>query len=320
MAVVARCESVVRPVCAKNSRMRAILGEADRLARSRLPVLITGESGVGKELVATLLHDGSGRGGSLVPVNCGALPPSLAESELFGHVRGAFTGAATDVRGAFERADRGTLFLDEIGELPLDLQPKLLRVLETLRVRPVGGGKERAIDVRIIAATHRNLSAMTANGTFRKDLLYRLDVLSIEVPPLRDRPEDLAVLVPALLQRHGYVGRVEEEALTTLQSHDWPGNVRELRNVLMRATRRANGSLTQSHVIDALRRPARRASGRPPELMGGTLRQSTFATASRLLRRNYGDVAATYKEMGVPRSTFYRWLKKGWVARPTPTE
>ena len=206
---------------------------AQRFGRSAFPVMIRGESGTGKELVAAALHAVSGRKGPFLPVNCGALPETLVESELFGTERGAFTDAASRA-GLFEQAHGGTLFLDEVGEMPQQAQAKLLRVLEQKEVTRLGGGGSHFVDVRVISASCRDIDA--GSTVLRQDLFYRLGVLSIDVPPLRERSEDIAILAAALLRRDGGGRRISEAALERLRGHRWPGNVRELRNVLARAT------------------------------------------------------------------------------------
>jgi two-component system response regulator HydG len=210
-----------------------------RVADAAAPVLVLGETGAGKGLVARALHADSARaGGAFVPVNCAALPEALLESELFGHVKGAFTGAVADRPGLFVEAHGGTLFLDEIGEMTLGLQAKLLHVIENGRVRPVGASKDREVDVRIVAATHRNLLQRVREGTFREDLMYRLDVVGLTVPPLRDRPEDIRELVDHFLADarsrtpRSPLRRISTEAFELLQRYRWPGNVRELAHVV----------------------------------------------------------------------------------------
>ncbi len=206
-------------------------------AGSRSPVLITGETGVGKAVVARAIHKRTGDDASPVTLNCAAIPESLIEAELFGHVKGAFTGAQRRRKGVFELASGGTLILDEIGEMPLNLQKKLLTVLEEQRLRPLGGEEEIQIDVRVIAITNRDLDEEIANGGFRQDLYYRLAVINVHVPPLRERPEDIAPLTAALLKRHRpHVEiKLSPEQLQILESYPWPGNVRELRNILERS-------------------------------------------------------------------------------------
>lgn len=229
------------PIIGETTGLRTVFASLDQVARSGLPVLVLGESGTGKELVAREVHRRSGRGShAFVAVNCGALPEHLLESELFGHVQGAFTGADRARRGLFEEADQGTLFLDEIGDVPPSLQVRLLRVLQDQEVRPVGANSGRRVDVRIVAATHRDLGALVASGAFREDLYFRMNVLPVRIPSLRARREDIAPLtdyfVAACCQRTGRpVPHITEAAREALRTHPWPGNVRELRNVLERS-------------------------------------------------------------------------------------
>jgi transcriptional regulator with GAF, ATPase, and Fis domain len=222
-----------------SAAMQRLFATLERVAASDIDALIHGESGTGKELVATEIVQRSARAqGPLVVVDCGSISPALVESELFGHVRGAFTGADRDREGAFEAADGGTVFLDEIGELPLELQPKLLRALEQREVRRVGTSRARRVDVRVIAATHRELEREVNRGRFRDDLFYRLAKVSVRVPPLRDRLEDLPILVDTFLSAFGRRdgGRLfSPEVLDQMKQHDWPGNVRELRNYVERS-------------------------------------------------------------------------------------
>jgi DNA-binding NtrC family response regulator len=252
--------------------LRAALARASLVAPTRTPVLVTGESGTGKELLARLLHEqGPSPRGALVAVNCGALSRELAESELFGHERGSFTGAAGRRQGWFEEASGGTLVLDEIGELPLELQPKLLRVLETGRLRRVGGSGEIAVQVRIVAMTLRDLRRDAIRGDFRLDLYHRLAGFELSLPPLRRRPGDIPLLVRHFLKElEAELGprAVEPEALSRLAAHDWPGNVRELRNVIRRAailtgSRIDAASIELEPVPDG--RPAGRAADAPPD-------------------------------------------------------
>jgi hypothetical protein len=231
------------PIVAASPRMLSTLAEVERFASVPWPVLVHGESGSGKELVARALHDRGRRAKApFVPLNSGGLPRELVESELFGHERGAFTGAQTARRGAFEVAHGGTLFLDEIGELPLEVQAHLLRVLETGEVRRVGAESSVAVDVRVICATHRDLRHEIAAGRFRKDLYYRLARLVVRVPPLRERPEDVDALADRFLENaSSELGRREltRDARDRLRRHSWPGNVRELRNVICAASARS---------------------------------------------------------------------------------
>jgi two-component system response regulator PilR (NtrC family) len=224
----------------------------ERVARSQAPVHVYGESGTGKELVAHLIHEaGPRREGPFVPVNCGAIPTELMESELFGHRKGSFTGAVADKQGLIQSAEGGTLFLDEIADLPLHMQVKLLRVIQEKTVRPVGESREQPIDVRILSATHKNLAAQVAEGKFREDLFYRVNVIEIRVPPLRERLEDIDELVDSIITRLGrQIGnrslRITEAASKALREYHFPGNVRELENVLERAA-----TLCVNGVIDA---------------------------------------------------------------------
>jgi transcriptional regulator with GAF, ATPase, and Fis domain len=229
--------------------MKRLLALVDRLAQADVPVLVRGETGSGKEGVARRLHERSQRAkGPFVAVDCGAIPSTLIESELFGHVRGAFTGADRDRPGHFVSAHGGTLLLDEIGELPIDLQPKLLRVLQDGEVRPVGGSSARKVDVRVVAATNRDLEKACREGRFRQDLYYRLAVVEVVVPPLRERLDDLPLLVAHFVKRiASEMGRpepsVEPSALAALAQQRWPGNVRELENTLRRALALSGGAL-----------------------------------------------------------------------------
>ena len=249
--------------------MQTVYQLVEKVAPSRTTVLITGESGVGKELVAVALHQKSPRSAApFVPVNCGAIPEGLIESELFGHVKGAFTGAQTGREGLFQAASGGTLFLDEIGELPLGLQVKLLRAIQDRRIRAVGASEDVDVDVRLIAATNRNLEAEVRAGRFREDLYYRLNVIQLRVPPLRERREDIPLLAEHFLRRfgaeHGRAGlHLAAPARRRLDDYDFPGNVRELENLIERAVTLSDGSEV---TLDALPTPLRipTAKGLPP--------------------------------------------------------
>lgn len=221
----------------------------DKVSRSQAPVHIAGESGTGKELVARLIHDsGPRKDGPFVPVNCGAIPAELVESEFFGHRKGSFTGAVHDKVGLIQAASTGTLFLDEIADLPLSMQVKLLRVIQEQSVRPVGSSKEEGVNVRFLSATHQNLAAMVANGEFREDLFYRINVIELKVPALRERGDDILLLTDHILQRLGSsTQQLADSARSALRSYHFPGNVRELENMLERAvTLCAGGSIADS--------------------------------------------------------------------------
>ncbi|MCX4193956.1 sigma-54-dependent transcriptional regulator [Methylophaga sp. OBS1] len=221
--------------------IRALRGKISKLARSQAPVYITGESGTGKELVARLIHElGARSDGPFVPINCGAIPAELVESEFFGHKKGAFTGAVADKQGLFQAADGGTLFLDEVADLPLMMQVKLLRAIQEKAVRPVGGHEEVNVDVRILSATHKNLAACVQQGSFREDLFYRLNVIELTVPPLRERQADIPLLADHILttlarKNHLDKPNISQAAMNKLRSYAFPGNVRELENILERA-------------------------------------------------------------------------------------
>ena len=221
--------------------MRGIRATIVKLARSQAPVYISGESGTGKELAARLIHEKGPRAeGPFIPVNCGAIPTELMESELFGHKKGSFTGAAADKRGLFQSADGGTLFLDEVADLPLHMQVKLLRAIQEKSVRPVGASKESAVDVRILSATHKDLSRLVQEGVFREDLYYRVNVINLHMPSLRERTGDIPALADHILARlAGAMGlgkpMLSDGAMEALRSYTFPGNVRELENILERA-------------------------------------------------------------------------------------
>lgn len=248
----------LNPVDDRRAR-RTLLGDSEpmqriramivKVARSQAPVAICGESGTGKELVARLIHDkGPRRAQPFIPVNCGAIPSELMESEFFGHKRGSFTGATTDKQGLFQAAHGGTLFLDEVAELPLPMQVKLLRAIQEKAIRPVGGHHEIPVDVRILSATHKNLSELVAQGRFRQDLYYRINVIELRVPPLRERPDDIPLLAEHVFERlcgdlpAALRPQLGEDALHALQQYAFPGNVRELENILERALTLREGS------------------------------------------------------------------------------
>ena len=235
-------------------QMEELLSKASLYAKSDAPVLILGESGVGKELLARYIHRESGRSGKFVSINCAAIPENLFESELFGYTKGAFTGALSDKPGLFEEADGGTLFLDEVGELPLPLQAKLLRVLQEGEVRRLGSNITRKVDVKLVAATNRDLKELVSQGKFREDLYYRLNVLTLKVPPLRERPEDITALTGYFLKKFSskYGKKVEmtPEALEILLSYPFPGNVRELENLIHRLVITSNGTVKPEDLKD----------------------------------------------------------------------
>lgn len=286
----------------RSTAMRRLAASVHAYAGLTAPVLVRGESGSGKEVVARALHLlSSRRSGPFHAVNLGALPRELAEAELFGNERGAFTGAASAREGYFELADGGTLLLDELGELPLDMQAKLLRVLETGEVRRLGGRNARKVDVRVIAATWAPLEQRIADGTFREDLFHRVAVLMIDVPPLRERRADVPAIAEALLRRSSDFSHKElsPAAASRLAAESWPGNVRELRNVLFRAAAFAGGSVIDA--ADVARALNARSSQPPPPSM------MDRATALSLYEA-HGSIAAAARAAGVARETMRDWV------------
>jgi len=245
--------------------MEQVRATIAKLARNQAPVYIAGESGVGKELVARLIHErGPRAGGPFVPVNCGAIPSELMESEFFGHRKGSFTGASADKEGLFQAAQGGTLFLDEVAELPLHMQVKLLRAIQEKAVRPIGGRDEIPVDVRILSATHKNLGQLVEQGQFRQDLFYRINVIELRVPPLRERRGDVpqlsAFILKSLAGKSGQeVGRLTPAALDALEAYDFPGNVRELENILERAMAMSDGASIEASDLMLPQRGARPA-------------------------------------------------------------
>jgi DNA-binding NtrC family response regulator len=260
------------PLVGRSVAMRELFVRLERIALTDSTVLVTGETGTGKELVAEAVHEHSRRNrGPLVVVDCGSVPANLIESELFGHERGAFTGALTSSAGVFERAHGGTLFLDEIGELPLELQPRLLRVLESREFRRVGGSKTITVDIRVVAATNRDLSVEVNRGRFREDLYYRLAVAHVHLPPLRDRKEDIPLLVRHFLDSlpGGERTNLKPETLELMMRHPWPGNVRELRNMVERAVLFSEASQFGRALPDGSARPSEVPPGGAADAISG---------------------------------------------------
>jgi two-component system nitrogen regulation response regulator NtrX len=306
--------------------IRALIDTVERVAPTPARVLISGENGTGKELVARAVHRLSSRANEpFIEVNCAAIPSELIESELFGHMKGSFTGAVNDRSGKFELADGGTLFLDEIGDMSLAAQAKVLRVLEDGVVTRIGGSKPTAVDVRVIAATNKNLEAEIAEGRFRQDLYYRLNVVPVTVPPLRDRREDIPALVQhfvnLLTQREGMAPRaVAPDAIERLTSYDWPGNVRELRNTIERLLILTTSTRITAPDVDRLlgRRAAEGTS------LGSLLEYRTFEEFREAAERSYllaklremdWNVAETARNLDMPRSNLYKKIERYGLQR-----
>ncbi len=305
-------------IVGRHVSMQRVFDSIRELTDVNVPILIQGESGTGKEMVATALHQLSRRSaGPFVPVNCGALPEGTLESELFGHVRGAFTGAIHDRRGRFSLADGGTIFLDEIGEISPGMQVKLLRVLQDKWFVPVGGERALKTDARVICATNADLKRLTQQGAFREDLFYRLAVVPIAIPPLRDRKNDIPLLVEHFLDRFAgdtvkRVSRVTPEALAVLVSYSWPGNARELANAIQFGMIKCHGdALDVGHlppeILAATRDPARAKPGRRPKL--------DEERVADMLRQAGGNRAEAARLLEVSRTTLYRFLESHQVSR-----
>ena len=312
-------------VVARSAEMAEVSQLVRKVADSEITALILGETGTGKEKIARALHELSPRRlGRFVAVNCAAIPPELLESELFGHVRGSFTGAISNRKGLFEEASGGSLFLDEVGDMLPSLQAKLTRVLEERTIRRVGEGEERPVNVRLIAATHRNLEEMVQAGTFREDLWYRLNVARVTLPPLRERRDDIELLAQyfhrEIAGRSGKKGprAFSPQAMNALKSFDWPGNVRQLRAVVERSYVLSTGELIQLKDLSPEVLNASATDAEAPELLAGTWTEATEwgrleigrRYLSGVLRKYDGNVVQAAKHAGVERESFYRLLRK----------
>jgi transcriptional regulator with GAF, ATPase, and Fis domain len=312
-------------------RLRALI---ERVAQSDATVLITGESGTGKEVVARAIHVSSPRAShDFVPVNCAAIPHEMLESEMFGHERGAFTGAVAPRQGLFGMADRGTIFLDEISEMPLALQAKLLRVLEDRSVRPLGADRSSQLDVRVIAATNKDLAKAVRKGGFREDLFYRLQVVPIIIPPLRERRSDIPLLIDYFLQQMsarlpGRHWSMSKEAMVRLWSYDWPGNVRELENMVERLAILCEGPTIEASLLpDNLLSSSRSSEARlVPSLGEGEInltamvREFEGRLINEALRRTHGNKQAAARLLGLKRTTFSAKLRRCGVLDCEPDE
>ncbi|MBI3271197.1 MAG: sigma-54-dependent Fis family transcriptional regulator [Planctomycetes bacterium] len=308
-----------------SAAIQAMLVRIRKVLDSDSTVLVAGESGTGKELVARALHyAGRRRRGKFVVVHCAGIPRELAESEIFGHVRGAFSGALTAKRGLADEADGGTLFLDDVDQLDLDVQAKMNRLVQQKEIRAVGETEWRRVDVRIVAATNQELHALVAKGRFREDFYYRLNVFPVEVPPLRARKEDLARLAAHFLERHARVAgrppaQISAQAMQALERHDWPGNVRELENVLETAMLLAEEGVIEPSHLPALQRRPRSAAGASAqdalELPYATVLEQASAEAacrylSGVLKKYGGNVTRAAQHAGIERQSFHRLMKK----------
>jgi two-component system NtrC family response regulator len=293
-----------------------VIRRIELVAQSRSTVLVTGETGTGKELAARAIHDRSAqRGMPLIKVNCAAIPETLLESELFGHVRGAFTGATSNKRGKFALADGGTIFLDEIGTMSAALQAKLLRVLQEREFEPLGAERTVKVDLRIIAATNRDLRRMVSDGSFQEDLYYRLSVIPIEIPPLRERREDVTLLVEHFVRRHAdrmgkRIERVEEAALELLSDYDWPGNVRELENTIERAVVLSPGPVIGPRDISILGVAALPAPGLPSLRLHQNVEWAERETVKRALERAGGVKKEAAELLGISQRALSYYLTK----------
>jgi DNA-binding NtrC family response regulator len=315
-------------ILGESQAMHTLFDLIDRVAPAPSSVLVTGESGTGKELVARALHRLSGRSGAFVAINCGAVPAALLESELFGHVKGAFTDARATRAGLFVQAEGGTLFLDEIGDMPLELQVKLLRALQERRIRPVGSDREQPIEVRVVAATNQDLEAAVMDGRFREDLLYRLDVIRLELPPLRARGQDILLLAQAFLEQHAQrmgkpVTGIAEDAARKLLDYSWPGNVRELQNCMERALVLARLDLiTSDDLPRRLQQHEPRvqvvAATHSPELLQ-PLEEVERRYVLQALATLGGNKSLVAKVLKVDRRTLYRMLER-WEGKASGDE
>jgi formate hydrogenlyase transcriptional activator len=299
--------------------LKIVLEQAERVAAGDTTVLIQGETGTGKELIAHTIHNASPRSGHpLVKLNCAAIPLDLLESELFGHERGAFTGAIAQKMGRFELADKGTLFLDEVGDIPLALQPKLLRVLQEQEFERLGSGRTHRVDVRLVAATHRDLEQMVRRDQFRSDLYYRLNVFPITLPPLRERPEDIGLLVEHYVEIFSHrmgrrIEKIPDEFISAFKSYSWPGNIRELQNMIERAV-----VLSNEGVLPNLLRPPRAASiiGFPARTSLNDSERTLILTALETSGWVVGGPYGAASRLGLKRTTLIARMKKHGILRP----
>ena len=313
-----------------SSKMQRVYKLIEKVSQHNYPVLILGESGTGKELVARSIHfSGLRRNRPFVPVDCSSLPPNLIESELFGHVKGAFTGATHNRQGLLETAENGTLFLDEIGELPTDMQAKLLRAIQEKEIRPIGGSERLQVAARVIAATNRDLESMVRLGTFRQDLYFRLNVVQIKLPPLRERKTDIPILISSFLEkqcseREGREFTFTEAAMSQMLSYDWPGNVRELENTVERATALSSGPLLDVADLPTYVQYAMSHRVPPPDEIV-PLEELEKRAILHAMQEASGDKLQAAKLLKIGKTTLYRKLKqygaegRRFVDEPAPS-
>ncbi len=315
-----------REFVSASQKMKKLLEITDVIARADSTVLIQGESGTGKELLARIIHDKSARAGrSFLAINCGALPEPLLESELFGHVKGAFTGAVSDKKGFFEEAEGGTIFLDEIGDMPNSLQIKFLRVLQNREVRRVGSNQIKSINVRILAATNRNLDLLVGEGGFREDLYYRLNVIPVTLPPLRDRPDDIPELVNYFVETYGArLGKTmhgfSPKAMELLMTYDWPGNIRELENFVERCVALAGSPVVDLKDFRAMQELGIRLGNMKACPVSTRMDEASDSWEAdfliQQLEKNGWNQMRTAEALGISRSSLWRKMKKHDINPP----
>jgi formate hydrogenlyase transcriptional activator len=312
--------AIVEKIVGRRGSLRSVLNQVEAVAATNLTVLITGETGTGKEVIARALHELSPRRNrNLVNVNCAAMPAGLLESELFGHERGAFTGAIQSHAGRFAVADRGTLFLDEVGDMPLELQPKLLRVLQEHEFEPVGSTRTTRVDVRIVAATNQDLQQMVHNREFRKDLYYRLNVFPIDLPPLRERKADIPELVEYFVQQFAAsvgktIGTIPERIMSRITRHDWPGNVRELQNYIARGVILSNDGIFEPAPLEGCE-----PEQADPEISNPTLEDKVRREILTVCRRSnwrLGGPRGAAARLGLKRTTLFYKMKRLGITPP----
>jgi formate hydrogenlyase transcriptional activator len=311
--------SFLDSIVGRRGGLRSILAQVEAVAPTNATILLTGETGTGKELIARAIHELSPRRSrNLVKVNCAAMPAGLLESELFGHERGAFTGAFNSHLGRFALADRGTLFLDEIGDMPLELQPKILRALQEREFEPVGSTRTTRVDVRIVAATNRDLRQMVQDGEFREDLYYRLNIFPIFLPPLRERKRDIPELVRYFVDQFAasmdkMIGTIPEETMRSVLSHSWPGNIRELQNYVARGVILSTGGIFEPV-------PLERCEPAPAEISNPTLEDKVrqeILTACQRANWKLGGPRGAAARLGLKRTTLFYKMKRLGIAPPS---